>query len=97
MRIFTEETLSEYAAKRPEAKTALQEWVQKTQRGNWNSFADMKKTFNSVDSVGNQHFVFNIKGNDFRLVAVVKFTIKFVYVRFVGTHGEYDKINAKLI
>ena len=55
-------------------------------------FADIKKTFNSVDYVGNQHYVFNIKGNDFRLVVVVKFTPKNVYIRFVGTHSEYDKI-----
>ena len=52
----------------------------------------MKKTFNSVDSVGNQHYVFNIKGNDYRLVVVVKFTISQVLIRFVGTHQEYDKI-----
>ncbi|MDR2937971.1 MAG: type II toxin-antitoxin system HigB family toxin, partial [Prevotellaceae bacterium] len=55
------------------------------------------KTFNSADSVGNQRYVFNIKGNSYRLVVVVKFTIQFVYVRFVGTHKEYDKINCSTI
>lgn len=47
-----------------------------------------KKTFNSVDNVGNQHYVFNIKGINYRLIVVIKFTIKFVYVRFIGTHAE---------
>ncbi len=63
----------------------------------WKCFADIKKDFNSVDSVGNQHYVFNIKGNHHRLVVVIKFTIQFVYIRFIGTHDEYDKIDCKNI
>ena len=62
-------------------------------RSKWTCFVDIKKTFNSVDNVGNQHYVFNIKGNNYRLVVVIKFTIQFVYVRFIGTHKEYDKID----
>ena len=58
---------------------------------------DIKKSFNSVDSIGNQHYVFNIKGNDFRLIVVIKFTIKTILIRFIGTHAEYDKIDAKNI
>jgi mRNA interferase HigB len=95
MRIFTEETIKKYAEKHPDSRVALQNWAQKVKQSDWSSFADIKKTFNNVDSVGDQHYVFNIKGNDFRLVAVVKFTIKFVYIRFIGTHVEYDKIKAK--
>lgn len=60
-------------------------------------FSDVKATSNSVDNVGNQHYVFNVKGNTYRIVAVIKFTIKFVYIRFVGTHAEYDKINCRTI
>ncbi|MEG1729794.1 MAG: type II toxin-antitoxin system HigB family toxin [Bacteroidaceae bacterium] len=93
MRIFTEQALQHYTDKNPDSKTALQEWVAKVKRSEWTCFADVKKTFNSVDNVGNQHYVFNIKGNDYRLVVVIKFTIKFVYIRFVGTHREYDKID----
>jgi mRNA interferase HigB len=52
----------------------------------------MKKTFNSVDSIGNNRFVFNIKGNNYRLIAIIIFASKKVYIRFIGTHGEYDKI-----
>ena len=61
--------------------------------GKRHNFADIRTTFNSVDYVGNQHYVFNIKGNDFRLVVVIKFTPQQVFIRFVGTHAEYDKIN----
>ncbi len=65
MRIFTEQRLKEYIEKHPKSKTALQEWVAVVKRAEWHCFADIKSTFNSVDSVGNQRYVFNIKGNDY--------------------------------
>lgn len=92
MRIFTEQALREFADENPMSEAALKEWVAIVKRSDWECFADVKATFNSVDNVGNQHYVFNIKGNDYRLVVVIKFTIKYVYIRFVGTHAEYDKI-----
>ena len=96
MRIFTEQAIKEYAEAHPDAKVALQEWTTIVKRSEWTCFADVKKTFNSVvnsvDNIGNQHYVFNIKGNSYRLIVVIKFTIKFVYIRFIGTHAEYDKI-----
>jgi Uncharacterized protein conserved in bacteria len=95
MRIFTEQSIKDYVEKHPESKVALQDWAQKVKKCKWNCFADVKKTFDNVDNVGNQHYVFNIKGNDFRLVAVIKFTIQFVYIHFIGTHKEYDKIDCK--
>ena len=93
MRIFTEQALREYAEEHPDSKVALQEWVTIVKKSEWACFADIKKTFNSADSVGNQHYVFNVKGNNYRLVVVVKFTVKFVYIRFIVTHKEYDKID----
>ena len=93
MRIFTEQALREYAEEHPDSKVALQEWVTIVKKSEWACFADIKKTFNSADSVGNQHYVFNVKGNNYRLVVVVKFTVKFVYISFIGTHKEYDKID----
>lgn len=76
---------------------ALKEWYIRTERAQWGSFSDMKKDFNAVDYVGNQHYVFNIKGNRYRLIAAVKFTPRVVYIRFVGTHDEYDKIDASTV
>lgn len=92
MRIIAARTIRQYYEAHPASKAALQDWSKKVKDANWSSFTDMKATFNSVDYVGNQHYVFNIKCNDFRLVAVVKFTPKFVLIRFIGTHAEYDKI-----
>lgn len=70
----------------------MQDWVRKTEAAQWKTFADIKQTFNSVDYVGNQHYVFNIKGNDYRLVVVIQFTPQHVFIRFIGTHKEYDRI-----
>lgn len=97
MRIFTEQALKEYAENHPYAKVALQEWVMKVKQSDWNCFADVKATFNNADNVGNQHYVFNLKGKHYRLVVVIKFTIHFVYVRFIGPHEEYEKIDCKNI
>ena len=97
MRIFTEQTLKEYIEANPGAKTALQEWTTIVKRSKWGCFADIKATFSSADSVGNQRYVFNIKGNHYRLVAVIKFTSGFVYIRFIGTHDEYDRIDCSNI
>lgn len=97
MRVITEEPLNNYISRFPDTKTALQAWLKTVKRAQWNNFADVKKDFNSVDSVGNQHYVFNIRGNNHRLVVVIKFTIKWIYIRFIGTHEEYDKIDVSTI
>ena len=92
MRVIKRQALVDYYTREPKAKEPLEYWYDKASKAVWTCYADMKKTFNSVDSVGNQHYVFNIKGNDYRLVVVVKFAISQVLIRFVGTHKEYDKI-----
>ncbi len=92
MLIISKKTLSDYYQKHPQSRAALEEWYSKTKKSTWTCFSDIKATFNSADSVGNQHFVFNIKGNDFRLIVVVQFRHQHVFIRWVGTHAEYDKI-----
>ncbi|NCC11288.1 MAG: type II toxin-antitoxin system HigB family toxin [Bacteroidia bacterium] len=89
MRLFTEQALQEYAESHPDAKVALQEWISIVKQSKWTCFADVKKIFNSVDNVGNQHYVFNIKGTNYRLVVVIKFTIKFVYILKSATKLDY--------
>lgn len=93
MRIFTEKRLREYAETRPEARIALQEWCKAVRRGNWTCFADLKQRFRHADYIGNQRYVFNVKGNQFRIVAIVRFTVQYVYIRFIGTHEEYDRVD----
>ena len=92
MRIFVRKTLVDFYLKHPDSKTMLEDWYYKTKESEWSNFAEIKKTFNSVDYIGNKRFVFNIKGKLYRIIVVILFVPKYVYIRFVGTHAEYDKI-----
>ena len=71
--------------------------VDKDKKIRLESLLDVRKTFRTVDYVGNDRYVFNIKGNRYRLVAMIFFDIRTLYVRFVGTHAEYDKIDCTTI
>lgn len=97
MRIITFALIKEFVKKHTNADMPLRDWYKKTEKANWLCLADIRKTFNSVDYVGNNRFVFNIKGNDYRLVAIIIFASKKVYIRFIGTHKEYDKIDCSNI
>ena len=92
MRIISKTAIRDYYTKNPQSKSALEDWFEKTKEAEWKNFSDIKKTFNTVSSVGNNRYVFNIKGNDYRLVVLIKFTVSHVLIRFVGTHAEYDRI-----
>jgi mRNA interferase HigB len=92
MRIITHKAIIQYSDFHADARQALDEWYNKTEESQWNSFADVKQTFNTVDNVGNKRYVFNIKGNSYRVIALILFMPKIVYIRFIGTHSEYNKI-----
>jgi len=92
MRIVTYKRILEFSKKHTNSKNSLNFWYHTVTAKNWNSLNDIKQTFNSADYVGNSRYVFNIKGNDYRLVAIISFNAKKIYIRFIGTHSEYDKI-----
>ena len=92
MVIVTKTKLNEFSRKNSVAVEPLNNWYQITVKADWKSFSDVKTSFNTVDAVGNDRYVFNIKGNTFRLIAMIHFDIRTVYIRFIGTHAEYDKI-----
>lgn len=97
MRVIAISTLKVFWESHPNSEQPLKEWYAKACRANWSSLNDIRKDFNSVDYVGNQRYVFNIKGNHYRLVVAVKFIPKLVYIRFVGTHDEYERIDVSTI
>ena len=97
MRIITFARLREYIEKHADSDIPLRDWYKKTEKADWSCPADIKNTFNSADYIGNDRFVFNIKGNDYRLVAIVLFAVKKVFIRFIGTHKEYDRIDCSTI
>jgi len=97
MNVVSHKRLIDFYSNFPDSELPLQTWYKTVKNAKWTCFADVKRDFNSVDSVGNQRYVFNIKGNQYRLVVVIQFAHQYVYVRFVGTHTEYDKIDCKTI
>ena len=76
-----------------DSRVALERWYDIAEKAEWRNLSDIKVDFPSVDYVGNQHYVFNIRGNNYRLIVVVKFTIGYIYVRWIGTNKDYDKID----
>jgi len=92
MRIISKKVLLDFYTQYPDSKISLENWYRVVKKAQWTCFSDVKGTFNTVDNVGNKRYVFNIKGNDYRLVGIIQFTTKAVLIRFVGTHNQYDKI-----
>lgn len=99
MRIVSHRKLTEFyqTPGREDAKVALERWYEMVEAAQWDTFADVRMDFGSVDAVGNQHYVFNIRGNKYRLVVVIKFAMGYVFIRFVGSHEEYERIDASTI
>jgi mRNA interferase HigB len=84
--------LRAYFSKETNARVALQDWYKKATKAEWDNFADLRNTFNTADSVGNGRFVFNVKGNHYRVVAIVRFKFMKVLIGWVGNQRDYDKI-----
>ncbi len=90
MHVISKKKLREFREQYPRAKSALEQWYQVARNAEWESFADVRKTFNTADQVG-KFTVFDIGGNKFRLIAVIHFDRGKIYVRHVLTHAEYDE------
>jgi len=97
MRIIAHRTIVKYSKQYPDAKTALDSWYKTAKIAEWKNFQDIKSVFKSVDYAGNQRYVFNIKGNNYRLIGKILFVQQIIYIRFIGTHKEYDEINCSTI
>lgn len=97
MVILSKKAINDFALIEPNAVDALTSWYKETQLADWANFAEMKRSFNSVDAVGNDRYVFNIKGNRYRLISIIHFDVRTVYIAFIGTHNQYDKIDASKV
>ena len=92
MRIVTYKRILEFSKTYADAENPLNFWYHTVTAKDWSNLNDIKRTFNSIDYVGNNRYVFNIKGNHYRLITIISFNAKKVYIRFIGSHSEYDKI-----
>ena len=97
MRIIAKRTLKVYWEKVPAAKAPLQAWHAEARNTEWSSPADVKAHYGSASILKDGRVVFNIGGNKYRLVAWINYQFFTIYVRFVGTHQEYDEIDAQTI
>ena len=97
MRIISRRSLKEFWEKHPDAQQALQTWHTDVSRANWQSPTDIKAIYRNASFLANNRVVFNIKGNQYRIIVVIVYRAGIVYIRFVGTHAEYDRTEAESV
>lgn len=96
MRVIAVSTLKTFWGKpgRRDAQEPLKTWYDEACRAEWKSPAEVKAQYGNASIVGNNRIVFNIAGNKYRLIIAIAYRMQIAYVKFVGTHAEYDKIDA---
>jgi len=97
MRIISRRRLIEFWESHPDAEQPLRAWYTDARRANWKSPAEIKAVYRTASILNNNRVIFNIKGNRYRLVVVVEYSQGKVFIRFVGTHAEYDRMDADSI
>lgn len=99
MRIIAFRTLREFweQSDYSDSKASLQAWYHEAKNANWSSSNELKRQYKNASILGEGRIVFNIKGNTYRLVVSIDYELQIIFIRFIGTHKEYDKIDAKII
>jgi len=99
MRIIKEKTLREFCklSKYKPAEGSVKAWIYETRFSKWNNANELKTKYRNASIISSKRVIFNIKGNDFRLIVDIEFKLKIVFIVWFGTHDEYDKIDAKTI
>lgn len=97
MHLVSIQTLRKFWKLHPDAEGPLRAWYEAVEQAQWRTPADIKANFATASFLGNNRVVFNIKGNDYRLIVIVEYRMGRLFVRFVGTHAEYDRIDAERI
>lgn len=97
MKIISTRTLRDFWAIHPDARQPLKAWVDEATKADWRSPAEIKEQYRSASILKNRRVVFNIKGNDYRLIVAVAYLRGIIFVKFIGSHNEYDKIDAEVV
>jgi len=97
MKIVSVKILKEFWIKFPDSEQALRSWVEEARLAKWDQPADIKEKYRSASVLKGKRVAFNIKGNDYRLIVAVAYRFGAVYIKFIGTHEQYDAINAETI
>jgi mRNA interferase HigB len=93
MVVITKGSIHAFVSRNSKSAIPLNDWYEKTKSANRRNYSDVKLTFNSVDAIGNDRYVFNIGGNNFRIITMIHFNIRTVYIRGIFTHKDYDLIS----
>ena len=96
-RIFAKSTLREFWEKYPDSEQYLKTWYDTAMSSNWKSPSDVKQTYANASILKDSRIVFNIKGHSYRLVAKFNFEKQWIFIRFIGSHKDYERINANTI
>jgi mRNA interferase HigB len=97
MRILSRSTLRTFWESHPDAEEALKTWYYEASHADWQSPVDVKSAHGNASIIANNRVVFNIKGNTYRLIVAIRYDIGIIFIRFIGTHAEYDKVDAETI
>ena len=97
VKIFSRGTLRDFWEKHSDCELQLKTWYRETEKSNWSSINELKNEYPSASILKDNRIVFNIKGNDYRLIVKFNFEYQLAWIRFIGTHAEYDKTNANEI
>ncbi len=97
MRIIAKRTLRDFWTKHADSEQQLKAWYRETEKTEWENINDLKKDYPSASILQDNRIVFNIKGNNYRLIVKFSFEYQICWIRFIGTRAEYDKIDANTI
>ncbi len=103
MRVIARKTLRQFVEKlrghkdQKAVKAALDAWFYEAEQADWKNPADVRKAYSSASIVGSDRVVFNIKGNDYRLVVAINYRLQIVFIKWLGSHAQYDKIDVRTV
>jgi mRNA interferase HigB len=97
MRVISRRTLKDFWDGHADAEQALKAWFHEAKAAEWRSFTDIKARYGAADLLPGNRVVFNIKGNTYRLIVRIHYNAGIVFIRFIGSHAEYDRIDATTI
>lgn len=97
LRVIAKKILREFWERHNDCEQQLKAWFQEASKAEWTNPNEIKAEYPGASIIGNDRIVFNIKGNSYRLIVKINFDYQMVWIRFIGTHSEYDKVNAKTI
>lgn len=97
MRIIARKVLVDFWHKHPETEQPLKAWFDRTRKANWQSHQDILNVFGTAKSINAERIRFKIHGNDYRLIVAFRYDVQIAWIKFIGTHADYDKIDAKTV